>query len=150
MWQLDHKEGWALKNGCLKIVLLEKTLVPWTARRSNQSILKKISPVYSLEGVMLKLKPQYFDHLIRRADSLENTLTWGKIEGRRKRGQQTKRWLDGITDLMDKSLSISGRWWRTGKPNVLQSMGLQRVRPNLATEQQQSESQLSCWLFFFF
>ena len=78
--------------------------VPWTARRSNQSILKEISPEYSLEGLMLKLKLQYFDHLIRRTDSLEKTLMLGKIEGWR-RGRQRMRWLDGITDLMDMSLS---------------------------------------------
>ena len=95
----------------------------WTARRSNQSILKEINPEYSLERLMLKLKLQYFGYLMWRADSLEKTLMLGKIEGRRKRGQQTKRWLDGITDSMDKSLSISGRWWRTGKPRLLQSMG---------------------------
>ena len=79
--------------------------VPWTARRSNQSILKEISPKYSLEGLMLKLKLQYFGHLMGRADSFEKTLMLGKIEGRRRRGQQTMRWLDGITDSMDMSLS---------------------------------------------
>ena len=79
--------------------------VPWTARRSNQSIQKEISPEYSLEGQMLKLKLQYFGHLLRRADSLEKTLILGKIEGRRRRGKQKMRWLDGITDLMDMSLS---------------------------------------------
>ena len=78
---------------------------PWTARRSNQSILKEISPEYSLEGLMLKLKPQYFGHLIRRADSLEKTLMLGKIEGRRRRGRQRMRWLDGITYVVDMSLS---------------------------------------------
>ena len=78
--------------------------VPWTARRSNQSILKDISPEYSLEGLMLKLKLQYFGHLMQRADSLEKTLMLGKIEGRRRRGQQRMRWLDGITDSMDMSL----------------------------------------------
>ena len=78
--------------------------VPWTARRSNQFILKEISPEYSLEGLMLKLKLQYFDHLMRRTDSLEKTLMLGKIEGRRRRGQQRMRWLDGITDSMDLSL----------------------------------------------
>ena len=79
--------------------------VPWTARRSNQSILKEINPEYSLERLMLKLKLQYFGHLMRRTDSLEKTLMLGKIEGRRKRGRQRMRWLDGITDLMDMSLS---------------------------------------------
>ena len=78
--------------------------VPWTARRSNQSILKEISPEYSLEGLMLKLKLQYFGHLIQSADSLEKTLMLGKIEGRRRRGQQRMRWLDDITDSMDMSL----------------------------------------------
>ena len=79
--------------------------VPWTARRSNQSILKEISPECSLEGLMLKLKLQYFGHLMRRADSMEKTLMLGKIEGRRRRGRQRMRWLDGITDSMDMSLS---------------------------------------------
>ena len=79
--------------------------VSWTAKRSNQSILKEISPEYSLEGLMLKLKLQYFHHLMQRADSLEKTLMLGKIEGRRRRGQQRMRWLDGITDSMDMSLS---------------------------------------------
>ena len=79
--------------------------VPWIARKSNQSTVKDISPDYSLEGLMLKLKLQYFGHLIRRTDSLEKTLMLGKIEGRRRRGQQRMRWLDGITDLMDMSLS---------------------------------------------
>ena len=79
--------------------------VPWTARRSNQSILKEISPDYSLEGLMLKLKLQYFGHLMQRSDSLEKTLMLGKIEGRRRRGRQRMRWSDGITDSMDKSLS---------------------------------------------
>ena len=79
--------------------------VPWTARRFNQSILKEISPEYSLEGLMLKLKLQSFGHLMRRADSLEKPLMLGKMEGRRRRGQQRMRWFDGVTDLMDISLS---------------------------------------------
>ena len=87
-------------------MVLEKTLEsPWTARRSNQSILKEISPGISLEGMMLKLKLQYFGHLMRRVDSLEKTLTLGGIGGKRRRGQQRMRWLDGITDSMDMSLS---------------------------------------------
>ena len=86
-------------------MVLEKTLgSPWTARRSNQSILKEISPEYSLEGLVLKLKLQYFGHLMRRADSLEKTLMLGKIEGRRRRGQQKMRWLDIITESMDMNL----------------------------------------------
>ena len=87
-------------------MVLEKTLeVPWTARRSNQSILKEMSPGISLEGMMLKLKLQYFGHLVRRDDSLEKTLMLGGIGGRRRRGRQRMRWLDGITDLMDVSMS---------------------------------------------
>ena len=87
-------------------MVLEKALgIPSTARRSNQSILKEISPEYSLEGLMLKLKLQYFGHLMQRADSLEKTLMLGKIEGGRRRGQQRTRWLDGITDSIDMSLS---------------------------------------------
>ena len=94
------------KNWCFWTVVLEKTLrVPWTARRSNQSILKEISPDYSLEGLMLKLKLQYFGHLMWRADSFEKTLMLGGIGGRRKRGRQRMRWLDGITNSTDLSLS---------------------------------------------
>ena len=106
--------------------------VLWTARRSNQSILKEISPEYSLEGLMLKLKLQYFGHLMRRNDSLEKSLILGKIEGRR-RGQQRMRWLDGIINSMDMRLS-SRSWWWTGKPGVLQSKGLQRVGHDWVTE----------------
>ena len=95
-WRIDAFELWCWRS------LLR---VPWTARRSKQSILKEISPEYSLEGLTLKLKLQYFGHLMRRADLLEKTLMLGKIEGRRRRGQQRMRWLDGITDLMDVSLS---------------------------------------------
>ena len=95
-WRIDAFELWCWRR------LLR---VPWTARRSNQSILKEISPECSLEGLMLKLKLQYFGHLMRRADSMEKTLMLGKIEGRRRRGRQRMRWLDGITDSMDMSLS---------------------------------------------
>ena len=108
--------------------------VPWAARRSNQSILKEISPEYSLEGLMLKLKLHYFGHLMQRADSFEKTLVLGKIEGRRKRGRQRMRWLDGITDSMDMGWVDSRSWWWTWKPGVLWFMGSQRVGHNWATE----------------
>ena len=105
-WKLDHKEGWAPRIDAFELWCWRRLLrVPWTARRSNQSILKEISPEYSLEGLMLKLKLQYFGHLMRRTDSLEKTLMLGKIEGRRKRRQQRMRWVDGIIDAMDMSLS---------------------------------------------
>ena len=101
MWELDHKESWALKNWCFWTVVLEKTLrVPWTTRRSNQSILKDISPKCSLEGLMLTLKLQYFGHLMQR----EKTLMLGNIECG-KRGWQRMRWMDGITNTMNKNLS---------------------------------------------
>ena len=104
-YELDYKESWTLKTWCFWTVVLEKTLEsPWIARRSNQSILKEISPGCSLEGLMLKLKLQYFGHLMRRPDSLKKTLMLGKIEGRRRRGQQRMRWLDDITDSMDMGL----------------------------------------------
>ena len=105
-------ESWIIKKAeCRRIDAFELWCwrrllrVPWTARRSNQSVLKEISPEYSLEGLMLKLKLQHFGHLMRRADSLEKTLMLGKIEGRRRRRLQRMRWLDGITDSMDMSLS---------------------------------------------
>ena len=129
MWELDYKESWAQKWSWRRLLK-----DPWTSRRSNQSILKEISPEYSLEGLMLKLKRQYFGHLLWRADSLEKTLMLEKIEGRRRRGRQRMRWLDGITDSMDVRLSKLQGWWWTGKPGVLQSMGSQRVRHDWMTE----------------
>ena len=105
MWELDYKESWASKNWCFWTVVLEKTLESLLDCKEIQSILKDISPEYSLEGLMLKLKLQYFGYLMRRTDSLKKTLNLGKTEGGRRRGWQRIRWLDSITDSMDMSLS---------------------------------------------
>ena len=125
-WRIDAFELWCWRR------LLR---VPWTARRSNQSILKEISPEYSLEELMLKLKLQYFGHLMRRTDSLEKTVMLRKTEGGRRKGWQRVRWLDGITGSMD--MSLSWRW--TGKPGMLQSMGSQRVGHDWVTEMNWTE-----------
>ena len=106
MWELDHKEGWVPNNWCFELWCWRRLLrVPWTARNSNESILKEINPEYSLAELMLKLKLQYFDQLMQRADSLRKNLVLGKTEGKRKLGRQRMRWLDGITNSVEMSLS---------------------------------------------
>ena len=130
-WRIDAFELWCWRR------LLR---VPCTARRSNQSILKEISPEYSLEGLMLKLKLQYFGHLMRKVDSLEKTLMLGKVEGRRRRGWPKMRWLDGILTQWTWVWANSGREWRTGKPGMLQFMGL-------ATEQHRKNWSTFLWLW---
>ena len=105
MWELDHKKGWVLKDWCFWTVVLEKTLESPLDYKEIKPVLKEINPEYSLEGLMLKLKLQYFGHLMQRAGSLEKILMLGNIEGRKRRGQQRTRWLDGITNSLDMSLS---------------------------------------------
>ena len=130
-WRIDVSELWCWRR---------LFRVPWTARGSNQSILKEISPGCSLEGLMMKLKRQYFGYLIWRTDSFEKTLMLGKIEGRRRRGRQRIRWLDGITNSMDMGLGGLRSWWWTGRPGMLRFMGLQRVGHDWATELNWTES----------
>ena len=135
-WTVNKAEGWkidAFELWCWRRLLR----VPWTARRSNQSILREISPGFSLEGLMLKLKLQYFGHLMSKVDSLKKTLMMGGIEARRRRGWQRMRCLNGITDLMDLLLGIwvnSGNWWWTGRPGLQRFIGSQRVGHNWVTE----------------
>ena len=134
-WELDYKKAELQRIDPFELWCWRRLLrVPWTARRSNQSILKDISPECSLERLMLKLKLQYVGHLIRRADSLVKTLMLWNIEGRRRRGRQRKRWLDGITNSMDMGWVDSAIWWRTGRPGVLQIMVSQRIRNDWQTE----------------
>jgi len=131
-WRIDAFELWDLR-------------VPWTARTSNQSFLKEINPEYSLEEQMLKLKLQYFSHLMQRANSLEKAMILGKIEGRRRREWQRTRWLDGSPTQWTWVWASSGRWWKTGKPAMLQSMGHTTVKQ----QQQQSKTPHLCKLFAF-
>ena len=152
MWELDYKESWAPKNRFFWTVVLKKTL-------ESPLDCKEIQPVHPkgdwswvfIEGLMLKLKLQYFGHLMQRVDSFEKTPMLGKTEGRRRRGLQRIRWLDGITDSMD-----SGNWWWTGRPGMLWFMGLQRVGHDWATELNWMCFKIWCGsfhypcLFFFF
>ena len=124
-WRIDAFELWCWRR------LLR---VPWTARRSNQSILMETSPGCSLEGLMLRLKLQYFGHIMWRVDSLEKALILGGIGDRRRRGWPRMRWLDVITDSRHMSLGELRSWWWTGRPGVLRFIGLQRVRHDWATE----------------
>ena len=111
MWELDYKDRWALRIDTFEMWCWRRLLrVPWMARRSNQFILKEISPEYSLEGLRLKLKPQYFGYLMQRADSFEKTLMLRKMDAKRRRGRQRMRWLGGITDSMDRVWVNSGSW----------------------------------------
>ena len=137
MWELDYKaEHWridAFQLWCWRRLLR----VPWAARRSNQSILTEVSPEYSLEGLMLKLKLQHFGHLMRRAGSLEKTLMLGMTEGRTRRGQQRMKWLDGSSTQWTWVWASYRREWRAGKSEVQQSMKSQRAGHDWVTKQQQ-------------
>ena len=140
----DHQRTDAFELWCWRRLLR----VPCTARRSNQSILKEISPEHSLEGLMLKQKFQYFGHLMQRTDSLEKTLMLGKIVGGRKRGQQRMRWLDGITDSLGMSLSTFCKLVMDREARHAAVHGSQRVRHNWVTELNWSQYSLSFELFF--
>ena len=130
LWEVEHRRIDAFELWCWRRLLR----VPWTARRSNQSILKEISPRCSLEGLMLKLKLQYFGHLMQRVDSLEKTLMLGGIGDRRRKGRQRMRcWMASLTRWTWVWVN-SGSWWWTGRPGVQRFMGSQRVRHNWATE----------------
>ena len=151
MWELDCEESWAPKNWRFWTSVLEKTLEsPLDCKeRSNQSILKEISPGCSLDGLMLKLKLQYFGHLMRTVDSLEKTLMLGGIGGRRRRGWQRMRWLDDILTWWEWVWVNSKSWWWTGRPGMLRFMGLQRVGHDWVTDLNQLNAwkiRSQCWL----
>ena len=134
-WELNHQWNWMPKNWCFWIMVLEKTFESLLDSKELKLVNPKGNqPEYSLEGLMLKLKLQYFGLLMQRIDSLEKTLMFGKIEGGRIRGWQRMRRLDGIINLMDMSWARSRCWWWTRRPGLLQSIGLQRVGDNWATE----------------
>ena len=140
MWELDYKEIWVPKNWCFWTVVLEKTLEsPLDSKKIQPVLPNEISPEYSLEGLLLKLKLQYFGHLMWSADSFEKTLMLGKIEGRRRWERQQMRWFDGITDSMDWVWVNSGSWWWTGRPGMLWFIGSQRARHNWVTELNRTE-----------
>ena len=143
-WTIKKAECWridAFKMWCWRRLLR----VPWTTRRSNKSILKETNADYSLEGLMLKLKLQYFSHLIRRTDSLKKTLILGKIEGRRRGRQRARCWMALLTQWTW-VWANSRRWRRTGKPGVLQSMGSQRVHTQLSKQRQQRLEMINAFL----
>ena len=147
MLELDHKESWVPKNWCFWTVVLEKALESHLDCKEIQPVHPKGDQSWVFIGrTDAGLKLQYFGHLMWRADSFEKTLMLGKIEGRRRRGWQRMRWLDGITDSMDMSLDVLRSWWWTGRPGVLQFMGSQRVRHYWVTELNWTELRL--WLFF--
>ena len=134
MWELYFRESWAPKNWCFWTVVLEKTLESPLDCKEIQPVHPKGDQSWVFIGRTDVERLQYFGYLMRRADSFEKTLMLGKIEGRRRGGQQRMRWLDGITDSMDMSLSKLRSWWWTGRPGMLRFMGSQRVRHNWVTE----------------
>ena len=159
IWESDLKEGWAPKNLCFQTVVLEKTLEsPWTGIRSNQSILKEINTDNSLEGLMLKLKLHYFGHLMRRVDSLENTLMLRKIEGKRRREWQRMRWLDGIIYSVDMNLGKlqeivkDGEGWHAAVHGVTESDSTEQLKNNkmILCWSDQHNSKLDLWIFLNF